>query len=55
MKLLLSAGANPNLDIRGQACKTNMPLDLAIDKGDEKIIAALRQASAKTQAQCSGN
>lgn len=55
LQLLLTAGANPNLDIRGQACKTNMPLDLAIDKGDEKIIAALRQASAKTQAQCSGN
>lgn len=55
LQLLLTAGANPNLDIRGQACKTNMPLDLAIDKGDEKIIAALRQAGAKTQAQCSGN
>ncbi|HMT93792.1 ankyrin repeat domain-containing protein [uncultured Thiothrix sp.] len=54
LKLLLSAGANPNLDIRGKACQTNMPLDLAIDKGDEKIIAALREAGAKTQAQCSG-
>lgn len=54
IKLLLSAGANPNLDIRGQTCKTNMPLDLAIDKGDEKIIATLRQVGAKTQAQCSG-
>ena len=55
LNLLLSAGANPNLDVRGQACKTNMPLDLAIDKGDEKIIAALRQAGAKSQAQCSAN
>lgn len=54
LRLLLRAGANPNLDIRGQACKNNMPLDLAIDKGDEKIMAALRQAGAKTQAQCSG-
>lgn len=54
IKLLLSAGANPNLDIRGQACKTNMPLDLAIDRGDEKIITTLRQVGAKTQAQCSG-
>lgn len=53
--LLLRAGANPNLDVRGQACKTNMPLDLAIDKGDEKIIAALRQAGAKSQAQCSAS
>lgn len=55
LKLLLSAGANPNLDIRGKACQTNMPLDLAIDKGNEKIIAALREAGAKTQAQCSGS
>ncbi|MFZ1386601.1 MAG: ankyrin repeat domain-containing protein [Thiolinea sp.] len=54
LKLLLSAGANPNLDIRGQACKTNMPLDLAIDRGDETIMAALRQIGAKTQAQCNG-
>lgn len=55
VNLLLSAGANPNLDIRGQACKTNMPLDWAIDKGNEQIITTLRKAGAKTQAQCSVN
>lgn len=53
LSLLLKAGANPNVDIRGKACSTNMPLDLAIDKGNEKIIATLRKAGAKTQAQCS--
>ena len=53
LALLLEAGASPNLDIYGKNCTTNMPLDFAIDKGNEAIIMALRKAGAKTQAQCS--
>ena len=54
VNFLIRAGANPNIDVRGNNCSTNMPLDIAIDRGDEKIIAALRKAGAKTQDQCSG-
>lgn len=52
--LLLKKGANPNLDIQGGNCTTIMPLDLAVDSGNEEIIKKLRRAGAKTQAQCGG-
>ncbi|MGB1311571.1 MAG: ankyrin repeat domain-containing protein [Leucothrix sp.] len=51
--LLLRYRVNVNLDINGGRCKTIMPLDLAIDKGNERIIHALRKAGARSQAQCS--
>ena len=53
VSLLLRSGANPNINIHGGGCNTNMPMDSAIDTGNEKIIALLRQAGAKSQAQCS--
>ncbi len=52
--LLLRYRANPNLDIKGGQCKTIMPLDLAIDKGHERIVNLLRRAGARSQAQCGG-
>ena len=51
--LFLKYKANPNIDIKGGNCKTVMPLDYAVDQGNEKIIAILRKAGARTQAQCS--
>ncbi|WP_020396802.1 ankyrin repeat domain-containing protein [Thiolinea disciformis] len=53
--LLLQSGANPNIDIRGKNCTTNMPMDSAVDTGKENIIALLRRAGAKPQAQCNRN
>lgn len=50
--LLLQSRANPNIDIRGKKCTTNMPMDSAVDTGNEKIIALLRRAGAKAQADC---
>ena len=52
VNLLIRYRANVNLDIKGGNCKTIMPLDLAIDEGNEKIIHALRKAGARSQSQC---
>ncbi|WP_020560152.1 ankyrin repeat domain-containing protein [Thiofilum flexile] len=52
--LLLRYRANPNLDVNGTKCKTVMPLDAAIDRGNQQIIQQLRKAGARSQAQCGG-
>lgn len=52
VSLLLRSRANPNINIHGGDCTTNMPMDSAIDTGNEKIIALLRQAGAQVQADC---
>ena len=51
--LLLRHRANPNLDVNGKNCTTAMHLDSAVDMGNEEVIKLLRNAGAKTQAQCS--